>query len=311
MATHDDARNARRFYAAVAAGVAVVVVVTLATSKRSATGERPLDAPAGIEAWCAAGLEPVAGRGCFAAPKTRGDGPPTLLVYLHGRYAPEAAAAELERQERVARLATARGYAVLALHGRQGECTDPALATWWCWPSNEKNEHDGPAFVQAWAPALHAAEARIGKGRRVLLGFSNGGYFASLVASRELTRFDAVVIAHAGPVPPMRPVGTRPPVLLVNADEDPSDPEMQRLADDLTREKWPYVFVERGGGHALPEWDVTMALTFFDRVARELLPLVPPLAPAHVRTAPDAGSEHAADAGADEAEPTASPAPTE
>jgi len=234
--------------------------------------------------WCAAGLEAVAGNGCFAAPRAEARPPFPLLVYLHGRYADEGAEQERERQARVARMATARGYAVLALQGRKGECTDPQLTEWWCWPSNERNAADGAAFVAAWAPAIAEARGRGATGRRVLLGFSNGGYFASLIASRALAPFDAVAIAHAGPVSPMTPEGPRPPVLLLTADQDPSDAEIARLAADLTRERWPFVQVDREGGHDLPEWDVQMALTFFDRTAREPLPLAPPLAPPRVRT---------------------------
>lgn len=303
--------HATRFYGAVALGVAAVMagVVLRGRAWRDSLprGETTMPDPAAIVEWCAEGLVAIAGGGCFAPPRpTSGaePAPPTLLVYLHGRYAPESAAEELERQARVARHGTARGYAVLALRGMQGQCTDPLLATWWCWPSNERNAADGRAFVARWKNALDEAERRAGNGRRVLLGFSNGGYFAALIASRALVPFDAVAIAHAGPVEPMHPVGKTPPMFLVDADDDPSSPEILRLDGDLTRESWPHAMVIREGGHALPDWDVEMCLTFFDRSRTERFPLVPPLAPPRPPRPHDASvgdAEPAAESGAPDA----------
>lgn len=273
--------HAARFYGAVAAGVLAVTGVIVLRGRSQ--GERPAAASEAVDAavvdWCAPGLEPIAGGGCFAQARATGAKPRALLVYLHGRYSPEMAPEELERQSRVARLATPRGYSVLALRGMQGQCTDPQLASWWCWPSNERNASDGARFVSRWAAALAAAERRASPSRRVLLGFSNGGYFAALIASRALSPFDAVSIAHAGPVSPMTPLGAKPPVLLIDADDDPSSPELLRLDSDLTREAWPHAMVIREGGHALAEWDVEMSLTFFDRTRTERVPLSPPLAP--------------------------------
>lgn len=267
-----------------------VVVAALLLRKRP-TAEPVTEAiplPDAVVDWCADGLEAIRGGGCYApAKKAPPPGrPSTLLVYLHGRYAPEATAEELVRQARVARLATARGYSVLAFRGKQGQCTDAQLATWWCWPSNERNQADGAAFVLRWDVALREVEQREAglrkaaggaKARQVLLGFSNGAYFAALIASRGLAPFDAAAIAHGGPVSPMKPQRSTPPLLLIDADEDPSGPEMSRLDAELTSESWPHAVAVREGGHALPDWDVEMALTFFDRVATERLPLVPPL----------------------------------
>jgi len=307
--------HAARFYTAVAVGVLAVTAVVVLRERshvaRPAAAKELADAA--VVDWCAPGLEPIAGGGCFA-PGREVNKPRALLVYLHGRYSPETEADELERQSRVARMATARGYSVLALRGMQGQCTDPQLATWWCWPSNERNAADGAAFVSRWASALGDAERRARPVRRVLLGFSNGGYFAALIASRALAPFDAVAIAHAGPVSPMTPLGPKPPVLLVDADDDPSSAELQHLDSDLTRESWPHAVVVREGGHALPEWDVDMSLTFFDRVRTEPLPLVPPLAPPRAPRPHDAPAPAAATSAATPTPaetPTPTPTPTE
>jgi predicted esterase len=239
--------------------------------------------------WCAPGFEPIRGGACFASGAAKSAAP--LIVYLHGRYAREAAAEEVDRQRRLAARATALGFAVLAIRGRLGECTAPELASWYCWPSNENNADSGPAFVSGWTAALAAAEERAGSRRRFLIGFSNGGYFSGLIASRGLLDVDAVVVAHGGPVEPVHPLRGTPPLLLLSADDDVAQDEMIRFDEELTRERWAHDSYARAGSHGLSDLDIDAALSFFVRVG-EALPLNPPL-PLHraVRHLRDAGAD--------------------
>jgi predicted esterase len=247
---------------------------------------QPDDAPGD---WCAPGFEPIRGHACFARDRTNSAAP--LIVYLHGRYARDAASDEIDRQRRLALRATGLGYAVLALRGRLGTCTSPELASWYCWPSNETNASAGPAFVEGWTTALEAAQERAGSRQRFLLGFSNGGYFADLIASRGLLEVDALVVAHGGPVEPVHALRGTPPLLLLSADDDIAQDEMIRLDEELTREHWAHDSYARAGAHGLTDGDIDNALIFFSR-AGETLPLTPPL-PLHraVRHARDAGTE--------------------
>jgi dienelactone hydrolase len=225
--------------------------------------------------WCAPGFEPIAGGGCFVL--AQGASQEGLVVYLHGRYTPETANEEIDRQARVGRMAVARGFSVLAFRGKQGGCLGPELASYWCWPSNERTQDAGPEAVASWTAALDAAEARTGKGARYLLGFSNGGYFAALIATRALMAVDAVAIVGGGPVEPTRAWGSKPPLLLATADDDGALDSMLLLETELVREGWPHALIAREGGHALTDFEVDMALTFFTRTRREKLPLTPPL----------------------------------
>ncbi len=298
------------WFVAACATASVVGSLSYLTYSTDAPAMTPTEEPAAnATSWCAEGLE-LLSDGCFAAP-AEPKGTVTMVVYLHGRYAPDTVREELDRQARVAKLATARGFAVLALRGARGECTSTEFKDYWCWPSNERNASDGPAFVERWEAPIADARERLGAGPNVLLGFSNGGYFAELIVKRSLARFDSVAIAHGGPiaVEPVRGEGSAPPVLLITADDDPSDPEMIRLDDELTRTRWPHALVAREGGHALPDWDIESALTFFTRALRERLPLSPPLESrsARARGVPtfvdasvdDAGGEVAGDRGLD------------
>ena len=297
----------------VLAGVAAVVGAggTIYCLTRHAPAEVPLTAAVTPSAepedaptdWCAPGFEPIRGHACFARGPSTSAAP--LVLYLHGRYARDAASDEIDRQRRLALRATALGYAVLALRGRLGTCTSPELATWYCWPSNESNASAGRAFVDGWGAALDAAQGRAGSRRRFLLGFSNGGYFANLIASRGLLDVDALVVAHGGPVEPVHPLRGTPPTLLLSADDDVAQDEMIRLDEELTREHWAHDSYARAGGHGLTDGDIDAALKFFSR-AGESLPLQPPLslhrAVRHPRDAEVAPTEPPSDEGGNESQ---------
>lgn len=234
----------------------------------------PVQPSEDVADWCAPGYEPIGG-GCLALSSASESAQP-LVIYLHGRYARDAAAEEVDRQRRLAAAATARGFAVLALRGRLGECTSSELASWYCWPSNEHNEDGAAAVVAGWSGALTHAHRRTGSTVQLVLGFSNGAYFAGLLATRGLLQADAFVVAHGGPVEPVQALPRMPPLLLLSADDDVAQDDMIRLDGDLARERWPHDSYARGGVHQLTDGDIDAALTFFAR-AHEPLPLEPPL----------------------------------
>jgi predicted esterase len=228
-----------------------------------------------IPNWCATGFEIIPGGGCLAlSPLAQAVQP--LIVYLHGRYLRTAAGDEIDRQRRLARRAASRGFAVLVLRGRLGACSDPDLADWYCWPSNDRNADTAATVVATWGYALTTAYDRTGTRRPFVLGFSNGGYFAGLLASRGLLDVEAIVVAHGGPVDPVHPLGSTPPLLLLSADDDAAQDEMIRYEGELARAGWPHDSYARAGGHGLTDDDIDAALAFFSR-AKERLPLVPPL----------------------------------
>jgi predicted esterase len=229
------------------------------------------DAP--IADWCAPGFEPLPGGACFAA--SQGSVQP-LIVYLHGRYAREVTSDEKDRQRRLAVRANSRGFAVIAFRGRLGGCAAPELADWFCWPTSERAPEDAASSVQRWAQSLAIARQRVGSRGRFLLGFSNGGYFAGLLVARGLLEFDAVVVAHGGPIEPVRALKGKPPLLLLSADDDVAQTDMIRFDGLLAREQWAHDAYARAGGHGLTDEDIDAALTFFVR-AKERLPLNPPL----------------------------------
>jgi hypothetical protein len=298
-------------WAAIMGGVLVVGIGAARVRKDDTpvAHEATSDTPAPVVAWCAAGLEAIPGGGCLALPPKTAPQPPPLVIYLHGRFEKSAPEEELVRQKRFAEHATARGFALLALRGKEGQCLQPELATWICWPASERSIDAGPGVVASWAPALAAAEARVGKGRRYVLGFSSGGFFATILATRAFVAADAFAIAGAGPIEPTHALGATPPLLLLSSDDDPSQPDMMLLEDELGREKWPHDTWSRAGGHDLLDGDIDAALTFFTRAAKEKLPLRPPLTTRIPRARDPNAAPHDAGAQAPEQndEPKAAP----
>jgi predicted esterase len=215
--------------------------------------------------WCAPGLDAVPGGGCFKAPAdalgTKRVLP--LIVYLHGIFDPAAASDELDRQGRVAERAVAHGFAVLALRGHVGQCSAPEYANRVCWPSNEKNQDAGPAFVAEWKAPLAEATHRRAMGKRYVLGFSNGGYFSGMLAERGWFDAAAFVVARGGPVMPVVAESGKKPMLLTLSEGDPSYDEMKRFDTELEHASWPHEMFASEGGHALPNADIDAAIEFF------------------------------------------------
>lgn len=253
----------------------------------AAESNHPADAAELID--CPKGFEPIAGRACLSLADSAGP----LVVYLHGLYELEHPEEEMDRHVRLAKQTKALGYSLLALRGRVGACSDPSFKNFVCWPSNENTQDAGAGVVSEWQTALHIAEERSGHGKRYIVGFSNGGFFAGLIATHALLPFDGLAIAHAGTVEPFRALGAKPPLLLLSADEDSAQEGMIHFDEVLAREAWPHEVYAREGAHGFTEIDMNAALTFFLRIEKgEKPPFSPPLS--KHRPTPRAPSPHAA-----------------
>jgi predicted esterase len=241
------------------------------------TGEPGAIAEGPLADWCTAPYEPVPGGGCLAEASTPASDP-LLILYLHGRYARSAPADEVDRQRRLAVKASARGWSVLAMRGTLGACSAAELADWFCWPTGDSQAPMSAAAADAWTLAAREVDDRRGPLPRALLGFSNGGYFAGLLATRGLVDVRSAVIAHAGPVEPVAARSVEPPLLLLSADDDVAQDDMMRLDELLGRAGWPHDSYARSGVHGLTDDDIDAALTFYARTMKsEAVPLDPPL----------------------------------
>ena len=127
MSRPQPSTEATRFYVGIAlAVVLVVLVIWLRRDPTPKVAPRLIDDPKDDTlSMCAEGLAPVTGGGCYAAPATRPTGKALpLLLFLHGRYAPDAVDKMVETQARVARIARQRGATVLDFQFRNAVTGD-------------------------------------------------------------------------------------------------------------------------------------------------------------------------------------------
>ncbi len=218
---------------------------------------------------CGEGLTAL-GEACLALPPDASADTPVVL-YLHGMFPSDFPQQSLVAQQELAQMAAARGFALLVPRGRLGLCDwKPEFLNWYCWPSTARTAPMAGEIAASWEPLWQGLDDRLGTRKdhprkRFALGYSNGGFFAALLAARGDVAFDAYAITHAGPVEPcwfdpLKPV----PVLLLAAEGDKFQaPLMEELHERLFEAGWPHDYRIRPGSHALTEGDIEDALSFF------------------------------------------------
>ena len=221
---------------------------------------------------CGKGLSALGADTCVALPPTSGGA--GIVVFLHGLYAPGGSDEQRRVDEALAQAATERGLALVAPRGRQGLCvwSDEVRASI-CWPSGRDQVPDLGELASALRTTVEEVAAKLGEGPhpRYLMGFSNGGFFATmLLADAPAGALAGAAILHAGAPPstfnPQHPV----PTILIAAQNDPwQGPKMQALDAQLTKAGWPHSYKVRGGAHALAPDDIRDALDFFARLHRD------------------------------------------
>jgi dienelactone hydrolase len=100
-----------------------------------------------------------------------------------------------------------------------------------------------------------------------LLGFSNGGFFAALLASDARLEFSALAVAQGGDVAGQHftPERARPTLLLFAKGDVHQFPRMRKLEAALNAAGWkPESFV-REGAHSFTADDIKVAIDFLSR----------------------------------------------
>ncbi|WP_437330808.1 alpha/beta hydrolase [Sorangium sp. So ce381] len=204
--------------------------------------------------WCSAGWIGLDDHTCFHVPETALRGAPILYV-LHGAMAPDSLPVDL--QATAAEAAEALGAVAVFPRGRPGLCTwDPSVETYSCWPTRRETvDAAAPALLEEWMRAEALMERILGGtfGGRYVMGFSNGGYFASYVALEGLVAVDGAALVGAGRMVIEEHLFSeeRPPIYIaVGALELASTiASAENLADVLTQHGWEHELVvhpERG-----------------------------------------------------------------
>ena len=151
---------------------------------------------ASSESWCPEGFEIGPADTCFAIPEKTEKNTP-ILVYLHGMYEGRGSAEEWLLVHR----ATAKGFAVIIPRGKRGACELKAeLKDFFCWPSEADDPQAAKAVVADWDRVIWQVDALLEPGthKRFVLGFSDGGAFASYLASRAMFAASGWAIVNGG-----------------------------------------------------------------------------------------------------------------
>jgi predicted esterase len=193
---------------------------------------------------------------CIAEPS----GKAGLVLFLHGKFSGEA---DVWTRTMVAERAKRKGFSVLALYGRRGFCPwekDPPA--YMCWPAEESDAAAAAEIVATWKTLVERAEQQLGvHGRRILIGYSNGAFFAATVLLRNMTPWlDAGGILLGGSKADVQ-ASRMPSLVLVAAREDPWHfSTMAELHSKLETANWPHRYHVRSGSHALQPSDVDLVL---------------------------------------------------
>ncbi|WP_437803737.1 alpha/beta hydrolase [Sorangium sp. So ce693] len=204
--------------------------------------------------WCSAGWIGLDDHTCFHVPETALRGAPILYV-LHGAMAPDSLPVDL--QATAAEAAEALGAVAVFPRGKPGLCTwDPSVETYSCWPTRRETvDAAAPALLEEWMRAEALMERILGQtfGGRYVMGFSNGGYFASYVALEGLVAVDGAALVGAGRMVIEEDLFSeeRPPIFIAVGELELASTiaSAENLADVLTQHGWEHELVvhpERG-----------------------------------------------------------------
>jgi len=211
------------------------------------------------ESWCPDGFEVGPQDTCFAIPDKH-DASTPVLVYLHGMYAGHGSVEEWS----LVRSAVDRGFAVVVPRGKRGMCAWKAeLKDHFCWPQEADDPEAFKHVVAEWDRVLWQVDALLEAGthKRYVLGFSNGGFFATYLAVHGLFPAQGYAIVNGGSLEPtIKPA--KVPLLLVAAQDDADQaPKMKAFHEALGAA--PHAYCTRPGSHPLAASDVEAALRFF------------------------------------------------
>jgi predicted esterase len=214
---------------------------------------------------CPTGWEPVDGDACLKRGQT-----PGVVVYFHGMLAPDPKAFGRELGF-ITPSASKNGVSVLAMRGVPGLCDwATEYVTWWCWPTVKERVSERRAIVERVKHALETASLRLDRtlSRPVFAGYSNGGYFTSLLMDDDAAvEASAFVVLHAGLVSGVA-ISERPkPTLLIAAEGDRIQrPTMESFRTALTARAWSPAFVLRPKEHPLELEDFEQLARFVTRI---------------------------------------------
>jgi poly(3-hydroxybutyrate) depolymerase len=202
---------------------------------------------------------------CAVLPKQ----PKALVVYFHGMLPGPTDFSRTPELVAMGAQAKRAGVLLVAPRGEQGLCLwSKDVLEHWCWPNDKSQLRDVGRLLervgQTLAKVLERAKAPPGLGAPVYAGFSNGGYFTSMIASDTQAAATGYAVLHAGNVLNQTFSTERArPTLLVAALRDVYQlPTMKSLQALLDEAQWAPHFVVRDGVHEVTAADAKQLCEF-------------------------------------------------
>jgi predicted esterase len=184
-----------------------------------------------------------------------------VVVFLHGQLAldDDALADEEATERRVRTRLGDAGFDVWAPRGRVGLCDwDDGARRLACWPSDERKLDDARSITAEWPRAL--------RGRRpaLVVGFSNGAAFATLLAVHGVVSACGFVALHGFPAGAIHVDAAHPaPLLLMSARGASWEAgQLEATTRALDAAHWPYRAAAREGSHAVEDADLEEVVAF-------------------------------------------------
>lgn len=150
------------------------------------------------EAWCHSELETLDHHVCaFVASKDEPSD--ALVVFLHGVVKSESGW-QYNQQRALVRAAKVNHFDLLAPRGRRG-IGPKDMEDWWTWPTRTSAQKSlEPELFEEWRSAQATLEQRRGKkyDKLIVVGFSNGAYYASSLVLRNAFEADGYATLAGG-----------------------------------------------------------------------------------------------------------------
>ncbi len=219
--------------------------------------------------WCAPELQMLSNEVCAFVPDVPSTGPRTLIIHLHGVIQPDSTA-QWNQQRAAAKVGASYGFTVMMPRGRRG-IGPTSLEHWWAWPTNiDTRAKFEKALVSEWMTAKGELEKKSGLPfeRTYIFGFSNGAYYATSLAMRDVVHVDGYALFAGGSGAPYheyegRKTKNRVPIAVAWGAADPSHDKQEDLVKLLGRLRWPSISLGHPHtGHTMTEMQVAEALGY-------------------------------------------------
>jgi predicted esterase len=180
-----------------------------------------------------------------------------LVVFLHGMTEPGLAGEGAD--DRIRRRFEEAGFELAAPTGREGLCDwSDEVKRARCWPSDERSLGAAREIAGEWRQTLAPSRPI------VVVGFSNGGAFATLLALHGLVRACGFATMHGFPAGTLHAsAATKAPLLLIAGRGAPWESgQLATTTRQLTALGWPHDARTHDGAHAISDADLDATIAF-------------------------------------------------